>query len=109
MGQATRTASVSVVLRLPRPRRECLARTLETASAEQFRESEGGVPLSLARHDNERRQDRLRFLEAHVDLPTQAAVPAEGGTRVALRRFVSNQQAELESFCQPDVQELSDG
>jgi hypothetical protein len=59
-----------------RPRDKCLAGTLESSPAEKLRESEGCVPLPLASHDNERRQDRLRSLEAHVDFSAEAAVPA---------------------------------
>jgi hypothetical protein len=41
----------------------------------QIGQSERHVALPLASHDNERRQDRLSFLEAHIDLPAEAAVP----------------------------------
>jgi hypothetical protein len=59
-----------------RPRDKCLAGMLESSPAEKLRESEGRVPFALASHDNERRQDRLSSLEAHIDLPAEAAVPA---------------------------------
>lgn len=36
--------------------------------------AKAAVPLPITRHHNERCQDRLRFLEAHVDFPAKAAV-----------------------------------
>jgi hypothetical protein len=55
---------MSSVLRLPRPGDKYLAGLLQPPAAEQVRESEGRVPLALARNENQRCQDRLRLLEA---------------------------------------------
>jgi hypothetical protein len=60
-----------------------------------FARAYAAVPLPLTGHENQRRQDRLRFLEAHVDFSAEPAVPAEGCSRVALRRLVAQQDAEL--------------
>ena len=49
--------------------------------AEQIRERKGRVPLPLARQENQRRQGRLRFLEAHVDLPAETSMPARSAAR----------------------------
>jgi hypothetical protein len=56
------------------------------------------LPWPLAPHRNQRSQDRLRLLEAHVDLSTQPSVPSESRSRVALRRLIPEQQAELQGF-----------
>jgi hypothetical protein len=61
-------AKRSEVLRRSSPRHKCLAGTLEPSLAEQVREGKGGVSLALARYENQRRQDLLRFLEADVDM-----------------------------------------
>jgi hypothetical protein len=51
----------------------CFAGTLQPQSA---RMSASARPhyLSVARHENQRRQDRQRFLETHVDLPAEATM-----------------------------------
>jgi hypothetical protein len=86
------------VLRLTRPRDKQLAGTFQSPPAEQIRESEGSVSLALAGHQSECSQGRLRFLEAHVDFPAQAAMPAECGSWIALWRLVAEEKAELERF-----------
>jgi hypothetical protein len=45
----------------------------QSAPAKQLRESKRRVPLPLAGRENERRQDGLRFLEAHIDFAREAA------------------------------------
>jgi hypothetical protein len=60
------------------PMHKCLAGTLKLPPAEQIRERERRVPLALARHENQRRQDRLRFLEAQAHLPAPTTPPQSG-------------------------------
>jgi hypothetical protein len=60
------------------PRRQVSRRDSLAPPVEEFRKRLSRVPLPLARHDNERGQDRLRLLEAHVDLLAETSMPAEG-------------------------------
>lgn len=55
--QAADGGRMGPVLRLPRPSDKCLAGTLQPPPAKQVGETDGRVPLALARHQN------LRFLE----------------------------------------------
>jgi hypothetical protein len=71
-----RSDNVEHMVAVSRPRDKCLAGTLQPPRAEEVRESERRVALALASHDNERRQDRLSFLEAHIDFSAEAGVPA---------------------------------
>jgi hypothetical protein len=75
---------------------KCLAGKLQTPAAKQLRERVGRVPLPLAGKQDKRGEHGLRLLEAHVDLPAETAVPPESRTRVALRRLVARQEAELD-------------
>jgi hypothetical protein len=51
-------------------------------------------------------ENGLRFLETDIDLPAVAAVPSESGAWEAFGLFVSEQEAQLEGFCKPDVLKL---
>jgi hypothetical protein len=46
---------------------------------QDVRQLERRVPLALARHENQRRQDRLRFLEAQAHLPAPPTTPPQSG------------------------------
>jgi hypothetical protein len=61
------------------PRDKCLALTFQTSPTQKIREGESRVPLPFARHENQRGQSRLRFLEADVHLPAEASMPAQRG------------------------------
>jgi hypothetical protein len=53
------------------PSDKCLAETVLASPAEQIRESEGRVPIALARHENQRSEERLSFLEADFNSDTR--------------------------------------
>jgi hypothetical protein len=71
--------------------------------AEQIRERKGRVPLPLARQENQRRQGRLRFLEAHVDLPAETSMPAQCRPPVLPARWcrVEQSSSSLERLSPP--------
>jgi hypothetical protein len=62
--------------------------------------------VPLAGQENERRENGLGFLEAHVDLAAVSAVPVECCPSETLGRLVAQDDAELERFAQADVLEL---
>jgi hypothetical protein len=76
--------------------------------AEELGERERSVGLPLASEQNERRENGLSFLEAHVDLSAKAAVPAQRGSREPLRRL-SRSRRSSRGFGQTDVLEFGRG
>jgi hypothetical protein len=88
------------------PGRELTSGPFQPAPAEQLSEGIGRILLPLAGQKNERREHRLRFLEADVDLAANAPVPAEGGAAVALWRLVADEEAELEGLREAYVLKL---
>ena len=77
------------VLRPPRPRDKSLAGTLEPAPAQKVSKRERRIALSFTRHRSQRRKDRLRLLEAQVDLSAESSVRAQRSPRVALGVLVA--------------------